>query len=515
MQLFSQVEAVDGRSKPPLQSRVASHAAWVVGWRLTTRILGFTSTFILARLLAPTDFGLIALAITLTDAVDALSAVGIQDAIVREQAPDRTLYDTAFSMNAVRCLITSFFVGAAAWPAAEFFAEPNLSRVLLALAAVTAAGAGENIRVVDFRRDMAFHKEFKLFLLPRLASITASIAGAAIWHSYWALIAGLVTNRLLQLVLGYVLRPYRPRLCFRDWRKIVGFSVWTWLSSLVATVRDRSANIVVGRVLGAAQVGLFSVGAELASLPTTELVTPLCRVLFPRFAAMRAVGGDLAETYFQVIAVTLLVTAPAGVGISMVAGPIVTLMFGARWSAAAPVVAVVAIAGTMKVVSLISGTLFAATGLLHANFHIIVVTALLRIACLTLLVEDLGMLGGAVAILVSVIIEEAMFLVAATRRLGFPIWELPRRTWRSVVASVVMAAALSLTGFGWPVAAGGPVAHLLAAVPLGVAAYLLALAAAWFLAGRPDGAELEVARATAHLGLRLLGALQRPSRNNG
>lgn len=494
---------------------MAGHAAWVVGWRLTTRILGFASTFVLARLLAPTDFGLIALAITLTDAVDTLSAVGIQDAIVREKAPDRTLYDTAFTMNAVRCLITGSFVGAAAWPAAEFFAEPNLSRILLALAVVTAAGAGENIRVVDFRRDMAFHKEFKLFLLPRLAAIAASIATAAIWHSYWALIAGLVTNRLLQLALGYVLRPYRPRLCLRGWRRIVGFSAWTWLASLVATVRDQSANIVAGRVLGMAQVGLFSMGAELAALPTTELVAPLCRVLFPRFAAMRNGGGDLAELYFQVIAVTLLVTMPAGVGISMVAGPIVALMFGARWSAAAPVLAMLAIAGTLKVVSLVSGTLFAATGLLNANFRIIAVTALLRVALLILLVRSSGVLGGAAAVLASVALEEAMFLVAATRTLGFPAWELLRRTWRSLAASAAMAAALSLTGFGWSAAAGDPVARLLAAVPLGVAAYLVALAAAWLLAGRPDGAELQVVRAAARAGLRLRGALQRPLRASG
>lgn len=503
---------MDENSKLPSQSRVASHAAWVVGWRLTTRVLGFISTFVLVRLLAPTDFGLITLAITFTDAVDTLSAVGIQDAIVREKAPNRTLYDTAFTMNAMRCAATSSFIGLAAWPAAEFFDEPRLSSVLLALAVVTAAAAGENIRVVDFRREMAFHREFKLFLLPRLAAIAASIASAAIWHSYWALIAGLITNRLLQLVLGYVLRPYRPRLCLRDWRKILGFSTWTWLSSLAATVRDRSANIVVGRVLGTAQVGLFSVGAELAALPTTELVTPLCRVLFPRFAAARDGGGELAETYFQVIAVALLVTMPAGIGISMVAGPVVALMFGAQWSAAAPVVAVLAIAGTLKAVSLISGALFAATGLLNANFRIITVTAVLRVALLILLARNFGVVGGAVAVLASAVVEEAMFLAVAARRLGFSAWELPRRAWRSLVASAAMATALWLTGFGWSMAASHPATRLLAAVPLGVAIYLVALTAAWLLAGRPDGAERQVARTAARAGVRLLGAVRRARR---
>lgn len=496
------------RSSSPTQ--VASSAAWVVGWRFSTRILGFASTFVLVRLLAPTDFGLIMLATTFTDAVDALSAVGIQDAVVRERALDRAFYDTAFTMNAIRALAMGSFIGAAAWPAAAFFSEPDLAGVLAALALVTVAGAGENIRVVDFRREMAFHQEFKLFLLPRLAAILSCIASAAVWHSYWALVVGLVTNRLLQLVLGYVLLPYRPRPCLSDWRKIIGFSAWTWLSSLAALVRDRSDNIVIGRMLGTTQIGLFSVGAELAALPTTELVSPLCRVLYPNFTTVRNAGGNLVELYSQAMAITILITMPAGVGISMVARPLVAFIFGPQWSASAPVVAVLAIAGTLKVISLISGTLFAALGLLAANFRVIVVTAVVRLALLLLLVREFGLTGGAVAILISVVVEEGMFVAAAARELGFPALELLRQTWRSLAGSVAMAAALLLAGLGWSGPTDDPAAVLLAAVPLGVLTYFAALAAAWVLAGRPAGAELHVVRAAVRTWHRRLDVLRLP-----
>lgn len=498
---------------PPAPTGLGINTAWVVAWRFSTRALGFISTFVLVRLLAPADFGLIMLATTFTDAVNALSSVGIQDAIVREKSPDRTLYDTAFTMNAIRCLVMGAFIGAAAWPAAVFFAEPNLANVLLALAIMTAAGACENIRVVDFRRDLAFHREFKLFLLPRLVAIATGIATAAVWHSYWALVIALTTNRLLQLALGYALRPYRPRLCLAGWRKIIGFSAWTWLSSLVEVVRDRSDNIVVGHTLGTTHVGLFSVGAELAALPTTELVAPLCRVLFPGFTATHNTGGDLADAYLRAIAVTSLVTMPAGIGISMVGGPVVAIIFGPQWSAAVPVVAVLAIAGTLKVIALITGTLFAATGLLSSNFRILVMTATVRVALLVLLVQSHGLAGGAVAILLSVILEEILFLASAARKLGFPATRLLGRTWRGLVAALAMAAALSVAGLGWPAAPGlahAPAMHLLLAVPLGVLAYLAALTTAWVLAGRPEGAELEVFRAlnriSSQLSRRLRGS---------
>src|SRR5277367_5645743 len=117
--MVSRIETLRGRNKAvsqvdggaPAAARFAANAAWVVGWRLSTRVLGFASTLALVRLLAPTDFGLIMLATTFTAAVDALSAIGIQDAIVRDRAPDRSLYNTAFTMNALRCLTTAAVIG--------------------------------------------------------------------------------------------------------------------------------------------------------------------------------------------------------------------------------------------------------------------------------------------------------------------------------------------------------------------------------------------------------------------
>ena len=501
----------DVEPTPPPQTRVAAGAAWVVGWRFSTRLLGFLSTFILVRLLAPADFGLIMLATTFTDGVDALSALGIQDAIVREKAPSRSLYDTAFTMNAIRSLTTASLIAAGAWPAAAFFAEPRVADVLLALALLTAAGAAENIRVVDFRRNLVFHQEFKLFLLPRVISIIACIAVAAVSHSYWALIVGLTTSRLLQLVLGYVMRPYKPSLCLREWRQIIGFSTWTWLSSLVVLVRDRSDNIVIGRVLGTAQVGIYSIASELAALPTTELIAPICRVLFPSFTVARHANGDMAAIYLRTIAVTLLITMPAGVGISMVAGPLIALIFGPNWTPAVPVLSLLAIAGTLKVISLISGTLFAALGLLSANFRIILVTAVVRLFLLVILVPLLGLIGGAQAILVSVIVEEILFLVMAARQLGFPTSELPRRTWRTLVATLTMAAVLWFSGFAWVNAPENPLRTLASAVTLGVAVYATVIAVTWQLAGRPVGAELEIIRAAGGAARRLLMRLRRPA----
>ena len=114
---------------------------------------------------------------------------------------------------------------------------------------------------------------------------------------------------------------------------------------LAELVRDRMNAFVLGRVLDAAAVGLYAAGEDVANLPTTELVLPLCRSCFSGFAAARAGGGDVREVFLRPVALAFLVTAPMGVGLSLVADPVVRLVLGARWAEAVPVIQVLAALG--------------------------------------------------------------------------------------------------------------------------------------------------------------------------
>src|ERR1700759_3239894 len=113
--------------------RVAMGAGWVFAWRLATRNLGLLSTLVLVRLLQPSDFGLVALATGFIDAADALSAIGVQDALVRAPVTDRDLYDTGFALSLLRGVLTAALIAAIAWPIGDFFADRRLSVVMLAL----------------------------------------------------------------------------------------------------------------------------------------------------------------------------------------------------------------------------------------------------------------------------------------------------------------------------------------------------------------------------------------------
>ena len=473
--------------------KTAKGAGWVIAWRFATRNLGLVSTLVLARLLTPADFGLVAIATGFIAAIDALSAVGVEDALIRERALDRDLYDTGFTMNLARGLFTAAAIALAAWPVGAFFADLRLVPILLALALGALLGAFENIGIVDFRRTLAFHKEFQLQLTGRVLAVAATIALAVIFRSYWALVAGILVNRLARLVQSYWMSPYRPRVGLRSWRQIIGFSMWSWAVGVVAMLRERLEVIVVGRLLGAGSAGIFAIGAETGALPTTELVEPLYRALFSGFAEANRSGLSPAAAYVRVVSSTLLLSVPAALGISLVADPAIRVILGPRWLEALPLVWILAPPAAVTVIAHVSAAVLNAEGMPQISFRIAAVSTALKATLLIGLVTAFGLIGGAVAVALSLLVEQAMFLETTRRRLGLSIAAFVGEAWRPFFAGAVMAAVLAGCGLGWTQTEGGTAEaarELAAGMASGAAVYILALLVAWLAAGRPDGPEL-------------------------
>ncbi len=234
----------DSQAPDSLLMRTARGAGWVMAWRLGMRVLGLISTLVLVRLIAPADFGIIALGTSFMQTIDGMLTLGTEEAVIREAAPGRTFYDTAFTLNLMRGLSVTALVAALAYPAASFFADPRLGPVLLFVACLPVLDGCANIGTVDFRRDLAFHREFAIMVVPKLCGIIAAITAAALLHSYIAMLIGMGVNRTLRVVMSYVMHPYRPALSLQAWHGLAGYSLWTWALSLAVLVRDRSDSLL-------------------------------------------------------------------------------------------------------------------------------------------------------------------------------------------------------------------------------------------------------------------------------
>jgi O-antigen/teichoic acid export membrane protein len=485
-------EPATALSSADLSDRTTSGVGWTVFWRFATRGLGLISTLILARLLVPADFGLVALASSFVVAIDALATTGVYDVLIREPGFQPRLYDTAFTIALIRGIVTATALASLAGPAGGFFDEPRLTPILLVLAAGSLIDSAENTGTVDFRKYMRFDREFVLLLLPRILGIMITIAAAVLFQSYWALVIGSLLQKVVRVILGYVLHPYRPRLSLAAWRQILSFSIWLWAIAVAWFLRERSDTMIVGRMLDPFNLGLYLLSTEIAALPATEFVLPVCRVLFSSFAAARNLNANLRSTFLNALGIVTAIVLPAGVGLALVSPALVPLMLGSAWAGAVPLVSILAPFGPLGAIAAISSTALIVTGYPNVAFAAGAVMAVARILLLVLGIHSLGIAGAAWATGICLAIECILFTGLALRFFGIRAVELISRAWRSVVATAIMAIILVNLGLSDQLAGsmfGSPPMEVIIISCTGALIYVSSHLTLWLLSQRPAGAE--------------------------
>jgi lipopolysaccharide exporter len=485
----------DAHGQRSLMARAAHGFAWVFAWRMATRVMGLGSTLVLVRLLAPAEFGLVAIALSFIGSIDQFSQIGVEEALVRMPSPERRTYDTAFTMIVLRCALIALITVIAAWPVAAFFKEPRVAPIMLAIAGVTIVSGFENIGVQDFRREMRFDQEFMFQAVPRFGGIIATVFVALVWQNYWALIIGTAVTRVGRVAMSYVMHPLRPRLSLSAWRDLVGFSLWTWAICVARVLRDQPTTFIVGRGVGPAGLGMLGVAGEVALLPMTEIIMPMGRSMFSAFALARRSGEDVEAIFRRLVGITALVTLPASIGLALVAEPLVHLMLGPAWADAAPLLQIVAAGSALLVLGQACHAQFDAFGLLRQDFSVILFVAATRTALVAALVPWFGLTGGAAGVALSLVLEPIAYLVMKWRTLPFSGRALAGVVIRPVLATVGMALVVSRIDMASVAASndlGSLILRLSLAVMAGAGSYIGLMLVLWWLAGRPTGAEADI-----------------------
>jgi hypothetical protein len=312
---------------------MATGALWMVLAKLAERSLGFISTLILARVLVPHDFGIVAMAMTFVALAEMLGAFGFDATLIQKQTTERAHWDTAWTFDIILGVVVALVLTLGAHPVAAFFKEPALVQVLPVLALGSVALGFQNIGVVAFRAEMRFDREFRFQIAKKLIGFVITVPLAIKLDSYWALVIGQTTGRFVATALSYWVHPYRPRLSLAGAADLFGFSKWLLAINTISYLKERSSDWVIGRLAGPASLGAFNVSYELASLPSTELIAPINRAVFPAYAKLAKESPEaLRVEYLSVIAMIMLIAAPAVLGLAAVAPLLVPVMLGPNWS---------------------------------------------------------------------------------------------------------------------------------------------------------------------------------------
>ena len=467
----------------------------MVAFRMLSRGIGIASTLILARLLNAADFGIVAIAFTISAALNSISNVGVTESLVRAKTIGRAEFDTGFSIQLVRGIVTGFLLVLAAPLISVWFSEPRLTNVVYAIAVAFVVAGFENIGVINFRRHMRFDLEFRLSAFERTFAFFSTITAAFLLRSYWALVIGMVVAKVVRVCASYIMEPYRPKLGFSAWSTMAGFSMWMWLSSLVYMVWIRADPLIVGSQISKPLLGLYVVALDIALLPTTEIMEPIGAVLFASFAAEYNAGRNPQSTAF-ILSITLVaIMVPIALLVSAASADIVGVLLGGLWSPAAPLVSILAISVVLSPFSNTAAQSLTASGRVRENLMLVLCASLFKVCVLFLAARTGSLLTIAVSAVTITSVEMALFIVALQRN-GSKFMTILWPTFRIGCSCAVAILAVIATGFGWREPEALPLLQLLMrGLAIGIitfAAYFLSLFGIWHLADRPVGPERRI-----------------------
>lgn len=493
--------------------RIVAGAAWMVLFKLADRLLALVSMLVLARLLVPADFGLIALATSLAAMLEVLGGFGLDTALIQRPDASRGHYDTVWTFNLLFGLVLAVLLSAFAWPAAAFYDEPRLATVLLVLAATKAIGGFESPGVIAFRKDLEFKREFRFQLAKRLlTTFVVTIPLAIALRNYWALLGGTLLGTTISVALSYKMQPYRPTLSLASLGEMMHFSGWLFLTGIVEFLALRTGDLIVARWAGPAALGMLTLARTIARLPTREIVAPIHRALYPGYVKLAGDRDRLRAAYLKVTAVLLLSIMPAGIGLAFLAEPAVLILLGRQWLDAVPLVQILAINGVVGSMMVAAHHVNLAVGLARSTSLALVAYATIAIPLMLFLVPDYGAIGAAAAALAAAILTAPLELLLLTKAIDFRARDLLAILHRPGLGIVVMIGVLLVIRgqIALPAAFIEQVVYLVTLAGIGAVAFGTTVYLLWRRAGKSESAEAWVLEQSAKR-LSILGQRFRPT----
>jgi O-antigen/teichoic acid export membrane protein len=350
--------------EPGLTKRAVAGTAWSAFSTAGKQALTFASVATVARLLGPGAYGLMGMAVIVTNFISNFRDLGTAVAIVQRPTVTQSLLSSLFWINVGAGFLMSALVVITAPLVAAFFHAPPLTAILIWLSvALFLASCGAVPNAVLTRR-MSFKAIALTDLVAAFASYAVALTGALTGMGVWSLVYASVVNAAVS-TLGYWMgSTFWPRWEF-NWpevRSIARFSSHLSANGLVNYAYRNSDNLIVGRVLGDIQLGYYQMAYNLMLTPIQNISSVIASVLFPAFSQIQDDNERFRRAYLRACMLTALITFPVMAGLGVVADPLIRAVLKDKWIPTIPIFQILSLVGLLQSVQTTVGIIFQAKG---------------------------------------------------------------------------------------------------------------------------------------------------------
>ena len=440
-------QAPDGGDEAALGKRVRTGALWNAASNVLLRLGNILVLAVVARIVSPTELGIFALAAALQILVGDLAVLGVASAVARADLDADEIGPTVVTISVVSGLLLSSVMAIWAAPLASLLGAPAAAdaiRILAVCVALTGALAVPTAQLQrEFRQDVLFRSNVVALVPSSAALIVLAAAGDGSVAFAWSRVVGLV-------VTGYVLlrslsTNYWPGLEPRYLRPLIRFGFPLAMANVLSQILLNIDYVFVGRLMSAADVGLYMLAFQICTWPTALMGTVLNSIVLPAFSTLRRDGGDLGEALSYAVRTVALIACPIAAFTCAFATPLITTVYGEKWAAAGPVLSVLALYGMVFVLGLLFANVLISTGRTGVLFAVQIAALVALLPALAVGVNLRGLVGAGIAhIVVISLVTLPAYLVAIRKATHVRARRVVRALVRPLAAALAAVAAARL-----------------------------------------------------------------------
>jgi O-antigen/teichoic acid export membrane protein len=454
-----------------LDRSLVSGIAWTGGMKWATQILSWAATLVVARILSPSDYGLMGMAAVYLGLVTLVNEFGLTAAILRhrELTEDQIARVGGFSLL-VGLAIAAISVALAPL-IARFYAEPAVATIIAVLSLNFVFGSLGVLPRSLLARDLSYPRLATIDGITNVAQMATMLAFAIAGYRYMALVFGSLVGSGCGALLALWWRPHR--LAWPSSLRAIGATLhvgWHIVVGRLAWYTYNTADFaVVGRVLGKQALGAYTLGWEIATMPVERISSLVSSVTPGIFSAVQHDIVALRRYFLGVVEGLAFITLPAAAGLALIAGEFVPVVLGPRWQAAVLPLRLLAVYGGIRSIDTVTPQVLIYTGHSRQSMWYSLIAA-----CVMPVLFVVGTRWGAAGV-AAVWIVAYPAVVAPQYRLAFRVLELSaggyfKTLWPALSSTAVMAMAVGVALVTLP-ATMAPVVRLVIEVAVGVAVY--------------------------------------------
>ncbi|WP_301122800.1 lipopolysaccharide biosynthesis protein [Mycolicibacterium fortuitum] len=447
-------------------------------WNYTVFAISKSSTLLMtvvvARLLTPAEFGIFALALLLVNLFDYVKDLGVAESLIQSHRPWNRIAPTGLTLSIGFGVIAGAVLAATAGIAANLLHHPDLAPLIRVLAIALMISAFSVVPLSWLRRDLNFQRRLLPEFVGAVVKTVLTIWLAATGHGVWSLVYGQLAGVLITAIMYWWVAPtfMWPRFQMDEAKALLQFGIPVTGVTLLAYAIYNVDYLAVGTRLGTTELGLYTLAYRVPELVVLNLCSVISDVLFSSMSRLQHEREAMSSQYQKALSIVLALTVPAGVGLAVVAGPLLHVLYGTQYDGAKNILIVLALYTAVYSASFHAGDVFKAAGrpgLLTA----------INAAKLVLLLGPIWWAAGHSATLVAVAllsVELVHFVIRMTvvRRVIPLRWtQILCVVGRPVAAAIPMAAIL--VGIGLLVSHWSAPVQLALLIPLGMVIYAAAL----------------------------------------